>query len=97
VQFSATAYSPRLVLWVARDAVVSHALGVFSATFLYALVMLAWVDREAAGKVPFISACLVFFFTAGERGDVHCVDRTDRDVTGQPHVDLHRRPWPDGH
>src|SRR6516225_12432660 len=35
VQFSATAYSPRLVLWIARDPVVSHAIGVFTATFLY--------------------------------------------------------------
>ena len=60
VQFSATAYSPRLVLWVARDPVVSHALGVFSATFLYALIMLAWVDRGASGKVPLISGWLVF-------------------------------------
>lgn len=60
VQFSATAYSPRLVLWVARDRVVSHSLGVFSATFLYALLVLAWVDRDAAGKVPFISGWLVF-------------------------------------
>src|SRR6185436_13887762 len=33
VQFSATAYSPRLVLWVARDPVVSHGLGIFTATF----------------------------------------------------------------
>src|ERR1700704_6541067 len=60
VQFSATAYSPRLVLWVARDPVVSHALGVFSATFLYALVMLAWVDRGSSGKVPFLGTWLVF-------------------------------------
>lgn len=60
VQFSATAYSPRLVLWVARDSVVSHALGVFTATFLYALQMLAWVDRESSGKVPFVSGWLVF-------------------------------------
>lgn len=60
VQFSATAYSPRLVLWVARDPVVSHALGVFSTTFLYALAMLAWVDRSGSGKVPFISSWLVF-------------------------------------
>src|SRR5580765_1944289 len=60
VQFSATAYSPRLVLWVARDSVVSHSLGVFSATFLYALVMLAWVDRTASGKVPFLGTWLVF-------------------------------------
>src|SRR6267142_1078 len=27
-QFSATAYSPRLVLWIARDPVMSHALGI---------------------------------------------------------------------
>src|SRR3954464_9430707 len=59
VQFSATAYSPRLVLWVARDAVMSHALGVFISTFLYALMMLAWVDRGAMGKVPFISSWMV--------------------------------------
>src|SRR6476646_8718882 len=37
IQFSATAYSPRLVLWLARDPVISHAIGVFTATFLYAL------------------------------------------------------------
>lgn len=60
VQFSATAYSPRLVLWVARDPVVSHALGVFSSTFLYALTVLAWVDRSASGRVPLISAWLVY-------------------------------------
>src|ERR1700757_4918170 len=33
VQFSATAFSPRLVLWVARDPLLSHSLGVFTATF----------------------------------------------------------------
>src|SRR5215472_10873645 len=60
VQFSATAYSPRLVLWVARDPVVSHALGIFTATFLYALIMLGWVDRNASGKVPLISGWMVF-------------------------------------
>jgi len=60
VQFSATAYSPRLVLWVARDPVVSHALGIFIATFVYALIMLGWVDRNASGKVPLISSWMVF-------------------------------------
>jgi uncharacterized membrane protein len=59
IQFSATAYSPRLVLWVARDPVMSHALGVFSGTFLYALMFLAWVDREASAKVPLVSGWLV--------------------------------------
>src|SRR5260370_37548807 len=52
VQFSATAYSPRLVLWIARDPVISHATGVFTATFLYALLALAWVDRGGTGRVP---------------------------------------------
>ncbi len=59
VQFSATAYSPRLVVWVARDPVVSHALGVFTATFLYAIAALAWVDRGGAQRVPLISALAV--------------------------------------
>ena len=76
VQFSAAAYSPRLVLWVARDPVVSHALGVFSATFLYALMLLAWVDRSASGKGPLISGWMVFGLLRGQHGDVHCPDRT---------------------
>ena len=59
VQFSATAYSPRLVMWVARDPVLSHAIGVFSATFLYAVAALAWLDRNNTQKVPFLSALLV--------------------------------------
>ena len=54
VQFSATAYSPRLVLWIARDPVISHATGVFTATFLYALFALAWVDRAGTGRVPLL-------------------------------------------
>jgi uncharacterized membrane protein len=59
VQFSATAYSPRLVLWIARDPVMWHALGIFTATFLYAIAALAGIDRGASGKVPFISLWLV--------------------------------------
>src|SRR5436189_5734455 len=59
VQFSAVAYSPRLVLWLAHDRVMSHALGVFISTFLYGLIMLAWVDRYSSGKVPFVSSWMV--------------------------------------
>jgi uncharacterized membrane protein len=59
VQFSSTAYSPRLVLWIARDPVIWHAVGVFTATFLYAIGALAWVDRTGSGKVPFFSAWLI--------------------------------------
>ncbi len=59
VQFSAIAYSPRLVLWFGRDPILFHALGVFSATFIYALFTLAWVDREGDGSVPLVSSLLV--------------------------------------
>jgi len=58
VQFSATAYSPRLVLWIARDPVISHALGIFTATFLYGVAALAGVDRSGSGKVPFFSVLM---------------------------------------
>src|SRR6185437_2952207 len=59
VQFSAIAYSPRLVLWFARDRTLFHALGTFTATFVYALFTLAWVDRGASGSVPLFSVLLV--------------------------------------
>jgi uncharacterized membrane protein len=59
VQFSATAYSPRLVLWIASDPVMSHAIGVFTATFLYALASLAWVDRGGSGRVPLIGIVVI--------------------------------------
>ena len=59
VQFSAIAYSPRLVLWFARDPVLFHSLGAFSATFVYALFTLAWVDREGSGKPPLFSTVIV--------------------------------------
>jgi uncharacterized membrane protein len=59
VQFSAIAYSPRLVLWFARDRVLFHSLGAFAATFMYALFTLAWVDRGGSGTVPLFSALLV--------------------------------------
>src|SRR5215468_4993234 len=68
VQFSATAYSPRLVLWVARDPVVYHAIGTFTATFLYALIMLGWVDRNASAKVPLLSSWMVFVLLLASMG-----------------------------
>lgn len=59
IQFSAIAYSPRLVMWIARDPVMSHASGLFTATFLYAIAALIGVDRNGSGKVPFVSAWVV--------------------------------------
>jgi uncharacterized membrane protein len=84
VQFSATAYSPRLVLWVARDPVVSHALGIFTATFLYALIMLGWVDRNASGKVPFLSGWTVFvLLVASMAAFIALIDRIGMLKVGQ--------------
>lgn len=62
VQFSATAYSPRLVLWISRDPVISHSVGVFTATFLYALAALAWVDRNGSGRVPLLGTGITAVF-----------------------------------
>jgi uncharacterized membrane protein len=59
VQFSAIAYSPRLVLWFARDPKLFHSLGIFVATFVFSLSALAWVDRAGSGKVPLFSVLLV--------------------------------------
>jgi uncharacterized membrane protein len=50
VQFSAIAYSPRLVF---------HSLGVFIATFTYSLCALLHVDRNGSGVVPLISGVAV--------------------------------------
>ena len=55
VQFSATSYSPRLVSWLAGSSIMVHSLGVFVATFLYALAALAWVDRGGSGRVPLLT------------------------------------------
>ena len=79
IQFSATAYSPRLVLWIARDPVLSHAMGVFSATFLYALTMTAWVDRSDSGKVPLLSVWLIFVLLVVSMGAfVALIERVSR-------------------
>jgi uncharacterized membrane protein len=76
VQFSATAYSPRLVAWLAGSAMMSHSLGIFTATFVYSLAALAWVDRGGTGKVPLLTvwvaivlllASVVFFVMLVER------------------------------
>jgi uncharacterized membrane protein len=55
VQFSATAYSPRLVSWLAGSAIMNHSLGIFTGTFIYALGALAWVDRGGSAKVPLLT------------------------------------------
>ena len=42
VQFSALAYSPRLVVMFASSPALYHTLGIFFATFIYSLAALIW-------------------------------------------------------
>ena len=63
VQFSAVAYSPRLVLWISRDPVIWHSIGIFTATFLYAIGDMAWIDRAGLSGVPFFSTLMVIVLT----------------------------------
>lgn len=55
LQFSAVTYSPRFAARFARDPLLFHALGVFFATFSYALATTNWIDREGSGNVPVLS------------------------------------------
>jgi uncharacterized membrane protein len=59
VQFSAVAYSPRLVIMFASSPTLYHTLGIFFATFIYALAALIWTDRSGSGSVPLFSSLLV--------------------------------------
>jgi uncharacterized membrane protein len=59
VQFSAVAYSPRLVRMFIGDQTLYHSIGVFSFTFIFAFFALAWVDRNGSGKVPSYSILTV--------------------------------------
>jgi uncharacterized membrane protein len=65
VQFSATAYSPRLVSWLAGSALMRHSLGIFTATFLYSLAALAWIDRDGTGKVPLLTVWFAIVLLLG--------------------------------
>src|SRR5262249_20702028 len=46
VQFHSIAYSPRVSLFFVRNPTLLNAFGLFSATFVYALMTLGWVDRD---------------------------------------------------
>ena len=59
VQFSAIAYSPRLVVLFAGRPALYHSLGIFFATFTYALVAMTWTDREGSQVTPLFSTYLV--------------------------------------
>ena len=59
VQFGALAYSPRFVAALAGGRLQYHSLGIFFATFTYALAALIWTDRYGSGTVPMVSTYMV--------------------------------------
>ena len=59
VQFSAVAYSPRLVMMFTSNPQLYHTMGIFFATFTYSLAALFWTDRGGSGVVPLFSTLLV--------------------------------------
>ena len=91
VQFSATAYSPRLVLWVARDPVVSHALG----DVHFHLSLRADVARvggpQRVGQGPLDQRSDGACVAPGQHGNVRRPDRAGGLAAGQPHAGFHRR------
>ncbi len=60
VQVGGGAYSPRLVYWLAHDPIMRHALGVFTGTFVFALMGLGTIDYGGSGRVPAIAAGTAF-------------------------------------
>ena len=65
VQFAAGQYSPRLVLWFRRDALVKHAIGAFLAVFMYALVALRQLEGGAAGFSPDVTVAVALALLVG--------------------------------
>ncbi len=63
VQFGAGQYTPRLVLRFRRDPAVKHALGMFVAPAMYALVSLRAIDNQGTGDVPNFAVTIAVLLT----------------------------------
>lgn len=97
VQFSAIAYSPRLVLWFARDRTLFHSLGIFVATFIYALGTLAWIDRGGTGTVPLFSCGLVVALLDSQRSPLLSTRAALERPSDHQRASHDRRQRPAGH
>ena len=65
VQFAASQYSPRLVLWFRRDTLTKHAIGCFLAAFVYALVALRRLEGEGGDFSPDITVTVALALLVG--------------------------------
>ncbi len=97
VQFSALAYSPRLVIMFASNPALYHTLGVFFATFTYSLVALIWTDRDGTGTVPLFSYLLVAVLLVLSMLAFVGLIRSVNDLQIHNVLQSHRLARPDGH
>jgi len=65
VQFAAGSYSPRLVLWFRRDHLIKHAIGIFLAAFVFALVALRRLDEPGSDISPDITVGIALLLLVG--------------------------------
>ena len=97
VQFSALAYSPRLVVMFANDPTLFHTLGIFFATFTYSLVVLMWTDRGGSGTVPQLSTMLVTILLIVSMMAFAKLIQNLNNLQIHNVLQYHRRAWPRGH
>jgi uncharacterized membrane protein len=65
LQFGSSAYSPHLVAMLSRNRTLTHAGGVFTGTFLYALMALREVGTLPGGRTPSLTLWVAFFWLLG--------------------------------
>ena len=65
VQFAAGSYSPRLVLWFRRDHLIKHAIGIFLAAFVFALVALRRLDEPGSDIAPDVTVGVALLLLIG--------------------------------
>src|SRR5688572_15892855 len=60
IQFSATAYSPRLTRWFRDDRTLLNCFGIFTATFVFALCGLARINATHGPEIPTFTIIVAF-------------------------------------
>ena len=96
VQFSAVAYSPRLVRMFIGDQTLYHSIGVFSFTFIFAFFTLAWVDRNGSGKVSELFHPDSWNSADGQHVPLRQDDSACDRFANRTRAALHRRQGPRG-
>ncbi len=66
VQFSSSAYTPRIARYFLQDPYIAHSLGVFIATFIYSLIALFELGFSFTGDIPdfTVGAALIFLLAS---------------------------------